>query len=366
MQSQNWPTVPFGSYRTWDSGGGQGRWDTVETSQGNYNWTTVDQYVGLAQSKGVPILMELGSTPAWASSNPSQTGCDNGPGTCAPPANLTDFDNWVTALVTRYQGRIQAYELWNEANTPAYWVGSIPTMVTMAQHAYRIIKSLDPNALVLSPSVTNTNNTAGPWLNSYLAAGGGQYADVIAFHGYFTYVTPEGDANYVIGTAIRGAMSANGASSKPLWDTESSWGVDSALSNSDDQVSQLARHLLIYWSMGVARSYWYAWDNDTWGTLWDPTSGIHPAGTAYQQIHDWMVGATLTAPCSQASDGTWSCPFTRSGGYQALAVWNPVQSLPFIAPSQFHTYRMLNGASKAISGAITIGRGPVLLESTMP
>jgi polysaccharide biosynthesis protein PslG len=365
LQTHNrtdWPSVQFGGMRVATCDPSCAIWSGVETSRGVYNWTAVDDWINLAEQNGVDILYPLNSTPRWASSQPNLTSCSDGPGACAPPTNMQDWDDWVTAVVTRSAGRIKYWELWNEVNTPNYWVGDIPTMVTMAQHAYRIIKSIDPTAQVLSPSVLY--DTSG-WLSNYLAAGGSNYSDIIGFHGYGSGVHPEGDTAYAVGI-YKQAMTANGQGSKPLWDTESSWGVNSTLPNSDDQVASVARDYLLHWSLGVTRFYWYAWDDTGWGTLWDPANGIHPVGTAYKQVHDWMVGATLTAPCSQASNGTWTCAFTRPGGYQALTVWNPVQQVRFSPPAQFKSYWNISGDRGAIGGAINVGARPVLLESTKP
>jgi hypothetical protein len=160
-------------------------------------------------------------------------------------------------------------------------------------------------------------------------------------------------------------MQTNGVN-KPIWDTESGWGTAHDLPNTGKQAAQLARHLLLMWSVGVSRCYWYAWDNDTWGTLWDSSSGIHPAGTAYAQVQSWMLGATLTSPCSQMSNGIWSCSFIRSGSSQALAIWRPAGPTRFNPPGTFHKYRNLKGDCRPINGSIVVGPEPVLLESTGP
>jgi len=49
------------------------------------------------------------------------------------------------------------------------------------------------------------------------------------------------------------------------------------------------------------------------------------AGTAYQQVYNWLVGSTLATPCS-ATGTQWTCTFTRPGGYQAEVIWDTSQS----------------------------------------
>ena len=104
------------------------------------------------------MIYTLGRTPQWASSQPNAPG-PYGPGQCAPPSDLSNWDNYVNAIVTHVAGKIKYWELWNEPNDPKYYCGDIPTMVTMAQHAAQIIKSIDPTALVLSPASNSTYRT---------------------------------------------------------------------------------------------------------------------------------------------------------------------------------------------------------------
>ena len=78
--------------------------------------------------------------------------------------------------------RITYWELWNEPQDPEYYCGDMQTLVTMAQHAYRIIKSINPAAQVITPTASAAGGPA--WLDTYLSKGGGNYADIMSFHGY--------------------------------------------------------------------------------------------------------------------------------------------------------------------------------------
>ena len=133
-------------------------------------------------------------------------------------------------------------------------------------------------------------------------------ADAVAFHGYVGSI-PEGIL--YLETHVRAAMSNHGIATKPIYDTEGGWGMNSALPSMSDRPGYLAREFLLQWSSGVSGVYWYAWNNPTWGTLWT-SSGIQPAGIAYGQVHGWIDGATLNSPCAMASDSTWTCSFKRS------------------------------------------------------
>ena len=276
--------------------------------------------------------------------------------------NLSAWDSYVRAIVTHVAGRIKYWEIWNEPNSPGFYCGQVSTMITLAQHASAIIKSVDPTALVLSPSLTSTS---GPqWLGWYLLGGGGAAVDVIAFHGYSG--TDPGSLAQVVAN-YRGVMAANGAAAKPMWNTETSWAGDGDLVTPDmaHQVAFVAKTYLLQWSLGVSRVLWYAYDGGPiWGGLWDPTTGVSAAAVAYGETYRWMVNASLTQPCLADQTGTWTCGFARPGGYTAEAIWRPNASATVPVPAQFTEYRDLSGDVHALSsGSVVIGDQPILLES---
>ena len=105
--------------------------------------------------------------------------------------------------------------------------------------------------------------------------------------------------------------------------------------------------------------------------LWTPSGGVNQSGVAYQQVQNWLVGATQSGSCS-ASGTIWSCSYTRSGGYQALATWDTSQSCsngtcstkPQPAASQYLHYRDLAGNTFSIAnGTVPVGAQPILLEN---
>lgn len=154
-----WPTVPFSSYRLWDTGA---EWASINTAEGKYDWTHLDLLLDLARAHNVDLLYTFGHTPQWASLRPNEP-CINPPGRgcAAPPRDMRYWDNFVRAIAThnkKHGGRIKYWEIWNEWDVPEYWTGDTATMVTMAQHAYRIIKSIDPKALVLTPNASREDD----------------------------------------------------------------------------------------------------------------------------------------------------------------------------------------------------------------
>jgi hypothetical protein len=364
LQASDWPTAPFGAL-----GKGAGvSFADIEPADGQFNWSRLDEYVDDAQAKGVGIFYSSGGVPPWAAAD--QSTCQAGPyGTSCTStvSNMQDWDDFVTALVTRYKGRIEIYELYNEPENS--FTGSMAQLVAFTQTEHDVVRSIDPTATILSPSIVSYGDA---YLGSYFAAGGTTDIDGVAMH---SYPNPDNDiAETITGsmiTSVRTLMTQYGISGKPIWDTEGSWGTPSSgdITNPDLQVAFVARAYLLHWSMGISRYYWYAWDSPTWGTLWSSTSGPSEPAIAYEQVYNWMTGATMEQPCSvegqNGYNGVYICSLTRSGGYQASAVWNTEGSSTYTAPSQFTQYRDLAGNTYPIPSnyEVPIGLKPILLET---
>jgi hypothetical protein len=355
-----WPLVSFGSFRTWDAY--QITWSDLEPSRGSYNWTPLDNYISALNAHGVTdIIYTFGYTPAWA-----------GASICTPPSD-SDYIAFVAAIVTRYKNNIKHWETWNEPYSGAFWCGTLTQLVSLQNDLYNTVKSIDPTALVLTPvlgfSATVgdcSNSAAGPYsIGNFLTANGTSNFDVVDAH---LYPYPAGAPPEALGGAggvVNGlcAMGYFGISTKPLWSTETSWGLNYYLPKSADQVAFVARSHLYLWSKGVARSYWYAYNNKGWGKIFNGTS-LDSAGVAYQQVYNWMVGATMTTPCTLAS-GVWTCGFTLANGNPGMAVWLDVFRSPatqsYTPGGTYSQYHDLTGGTTTFSGSVTISEQPILL-----
>jgi hypothetical protein len=366
MDSSNWPLIPFGTL-----GKAPGvPWPYVEKTKGTFNWTQLDAFVAQANAHGVSFVYSSEYVPSWAAADRSS---------CHPYAysttvctgtvvNIQDWKDFMTALVTRYKGRIQVYELWNEPSCLCTFTGTVAQLVALTNAEHDVIRSIDPAALIVGPTM---QGYASAYLDSYFAAGGTKDIDAVGMH---SSPNPNNDvAEFLMGsvtTDIKNVMKKYGLSSKPLWNTENDWGNNASLTDPNEQAAFVARDLLLNWNVGVARDYWYAWDNSTVGTLWSPTTGVTEAATAYEQVESWMKGATFV-PCSlngstNSYHAVYTCNLTRSGGYQAQAVWYTDGNKTYTAPSQFTQYRDLSGGTSPIptNHQVTIGHKPILLEAT--
>jgi hypothetical protein len=374
-QTGPYPTVPIGAL-----GKGDGTaWPFIEQSKGVYNWTNLDEYVNLAHSNGISFYWVNTGVPKWAVADTSTCFLAGAVPTCTGMvSNIQDLDDFINALLAHYNGttmpKIDIFELWNEPDSTNQFTGTLADMIELTTHIYNDVRTADPSAIIAAPSFLYANA-----LEQYFQQGGPTSVDQIDIHGY-----PD-VGNNDVPEAVVDFKSVNpkinlaqiGLQNLPIYDSEGSWGGQNAITDPDYRASFVARYLFENWSVGMHILYWYEWDGPVWGTLWTSTNGITPAGTAYGIVEGWMLGATMPTPCSR-NGGTYykaiyTCQLTRSGGYEALAVWDTTQTCKsgvcttstYTPPPGYVQYRDIAGNLFALSPGekVQIGLKPILLEN---
>jgi hypothetical protein len=375
---QPWPVVPFYAVRLWDTGT---TWSALNPSEGVYDWTTLDRWLQATQTNGVGVLLTLAMTPSWASSIPDDPRCHYGPGECDPPNDLnadgtgTDqyWKDFVRAVATHAAGRIRYWEIWDEPNNYFYWEGTFAQMARMAKDARTIILRIDPRAKITTPPVAVVKR----WWDGYAAAGGLQYADIIAFHGGVRSNCDEApraeDLVYTLGV-FRTMLAGFHQQAKPIWDTEAQWGDirRNCFTDQDLQAAFLGQFYLLHRSLRISRFFWYSYADPYIGQLFDSNTGqLTKAGVAYQQIHEWLLGNTLSTNCS-ASGTIWTCGLTGPAGYLAEVIWDTAetcsngkcQTVKYQVKNIYTQYRTLSGQTIPIThNQVPIGAKPILVEN---
>ena len=319
-------------------------------------------------------------TPSWASSSPSGA-CGGNNGGCFPPNDLnadgsgTDqhVKDFMTALMQHVgAGKFKYIEVWNEFNNGIEWSGSIAQLVRITKDVSAIAKSYDPNVKIIGPAETGDWVKAGDnegmrYLGEFLAAGGGQYVDIISLHGHVT--NPE-DIIARTNSALA-QMAQYGQSGKPLFDTEGSWPIIKGLA-SDLQRGNLFREYLATLSTPTEVFYVYAYDIDNTANYWStPNQQITTNGDAYKLFYNWLVGSTMTSKCQAqtSSSSTWSCTFSMQDGTIAMAIWNTAVVYPNTisvnVPSIYSKYFTLDGQTHSVDAThnVPIGYEPIWLEN---
>jgi hypothetical protein len=161
-------------------------WRDIETiEKGNYDWYRPDLIVEMVQEAGLKLLVRIDRQPFWSQET------DWPPLENAPPADLQDFADFCGALAGRYQGRIAAYQVWNEPNLSREWGEQSPSpaeYTALLKVCYEAIKAADPQAIVISAGLAPTGTglpLAMPddeFLQGMYDAGAAEYFDALGLN----------------------------------------------------------------------------------------------------------------------------------------------------------------------------------------
>ena len=111
-------------------------WQDIEgAGKGKYDWTKTDRIVDQVEKAGLKLIVRVSQDPDrpfWAGN---------------PPDNAGDYADFLAAVASRYKGRIQAYQIWNEPNLAREWGNKRPDpagYARMLKMAYSAIKTDRP------------------------------------------------------------------------------------------------------------------------------------------------------------------------------------------------------------------------------
>lgn len=160
------------------------QWWLVKPEPEADQWFFYDGVVEQADAHGLRLMLSVVGAPEWTRA----AGGENG-----PPDDYSQYAAFLTELLTRYAGKVDAIEVWNEQNLDREWTtanGISPEdYVEFLRVAYEAIKAADPNVIVISGALSPTGE--GNWirwaddfqyLERALAAGMLNYADCVGVH----------------------------------------------------------------------------------------------------------------------------------------------------------------------------------------
>lgn len=123
-------------------------WRDVEVVRGQYHFAHIDRLVDMARGKNIRVLASIAKAPTWATEN----------GTDGIPVDTAAFSAMMERLAQRFNGRINAYEIWNEQNLAFETGGTVDVgrYVNLLRAGYTAVKSKDASAVVLYGGMTPT------------------------------------------------------------------------------------------------------------------------------------------------------------------------------------------------------------------
>ena len=360
------------SIRLWGSGVS---WRDIETSPGVYNWTLMDQLVADAQLKGQSILYTFGSTPTFYAANQPVVSTEYyGVGAARPPADMNNFRAFVTALATRYAGKIEAYQSWNELNVSGFWQGTPAQAAQMTNIIHQVVANVagtsTTHPLVVSASVgTRLVNNYYDTYRPYLQALAALNWPVDAFSGHF-YPLYSGTVTDALSqmTMFRRVLSDNGAPALPIWNTEMSYRADFSGNNVVPEYSAsetralIAKTTLMSLTVGISRTYWYAWTSHSGLTGITFDTGTTGEKTVVQ-LHNWLAGVASVSPCLTSPNGLVTCTLTMANATTRVVAWSNSGPRPLAVPFAIGSVRTLTGTTTAPTNSpYMVDAEPVLVS----
>ena len=204
----------------------KGQYFDTKYNQGT--WDKYDEIVKLAEAANLQLIVRVDRPPAWARADKSRPE--------SPPENFEDFGDFVSALVTRYKGRVKHFQLWNEPNLGEEWTGKPDpaAYVRLLRLGYQRAKEANPDAVILSAPLAITLEQ-GPihlneldFLDQMYQAGVKDAFDVLSANAYGMDRPPadppsKNVLNFRRVELLRQVMEKNGDGNKGIWFNEYGW-----------------------------------------------------------------------------------------------------------------------------------------------
>lgn len=329
-------------------------WEKIEPNEGDRLWESVadlEQKLLNASENGLNTILIIRSTPPWAQKVPGYS--------CGPIKSdkLDAYAEFIADAVARYSAspfNVQYWELGNEPDVDPSQVQNNSVFgcwgdrddqyyggryyAEMLKAVYPEIKEANPEAQVLiggllldcdpiqPPAGKNCN--PGYFLEGILKNGGGEYFDILSFHGYAGYIGPthglgpdlhfedhhpswEHRGGAVLGKVdfLRQVMATYGVE-KPIFLTEASLlchelnTVDCDPPGErffDAQADYIVRLFVRNWANDIMGTIWYQFEGPGWryGALLDEDQKPKPVYYALQFMDSELSGTEYSGEVIQ-------------------------------------------------------------------
>ncbi len=195
------------------------KWNAIEPEKGRFDWTLADKMVAAAERNGVNCLGILGDPPVWAADPEVKPGHKNSSMAARhKPARLSDWENYVYQVVSRYKGRVSHWEIWNEVDwhppgPPASFSGTTQDYFELLKVSWQAAKKADPDCRILVSGFGYGALCDQKMPFDLLRMGAAQYCDIYNIHAY--------QGRWGIAPLLAAIKEAKPG--MPIWQTEQMW-----------------------------------------------------------------------------------------------------------------------------------------------
>mgnify|MGYP002713011413 CR=1 FL=1 len=163
-------------------------WKLYEPYAGEYHaerFAELDRFVETAVAHNINVLLGVSKAPEWSRPTTEMDG---------PPNDFALYQQFMAYLANRYQGKVAAYELWNEPNLQREWNGftlSGAELTNLIRYGAAGVRQHDTGAILVAgaPAVTGIDDRVNAiadrtFLREMVAAGVADFVDAIGVHPY--------------------------------------------------------------------------------------------------------------------------------------------------------------------------------------
>jgi len=114
------------------------KWSFREPTEGNFNWSSLDERINWAQQNDLKVLLTIQSNgPDWACSNLQNTN------SCVYEDNQK-FKNYIELLLQRHPNKIDKIQFGNEWQSDFWYIGNEQQFVTASNIVYDAVQTYSP------------------------------------------------------------------------------------------------------------------------------------------------------------------------------------------------------------------------------
>ncbi len=185
-------------------------WQDIEPAQGEFEFDKYDRIVSMLDAAGIKVLGIFNYTPEWASPDGQWN---------SPPRDNAEFAAYCAAVIGRYKGIVNHWEIWNEPDSATYWQPQdrLQSYCRLLKEVYVAAKRVNPECVILNGGLARGIGS----VNYLYENGAKDYFDVLNVH-YFGTPLHEGGAGAAraLPKLCRKIMDRNGDTHKKIWVTE--------------------------------------------------------------------------------------------------------------------------------------------------
>lgn len=316
-------------------------WSAIQAGVDDWDYARLDRFVEAANRHKVKVVAALGfdnnaieQSPAGKARSPY-----------VAPEDLPRFLQYVRRTVTRYRGRVHAWEIWNEPNLPMFYAGSMPEFYVLAARAAQAIRAADPQAVVLGTAMaTPFGLYSAPGIEGLHASGALKRVDHPTMHTYIA--NPRGYYNEFL--RVRNAAAKYGHPGS-VWITEigaPEGGVYPWRTPAGRGPEHLVKAYTIASALGLHTVLWHChkdaspeqkreepWNSEGFFGLVTHTDAWKPVAHAYRLVAEHCNNSVVRAGLVRKRGGLAArhlrtVLYRRADGHSALALWYEPGLLP--------------------------------------